>query len=206
MTDSPDRSSAPPQAKPARAAVGFMQGRGGDETLTPSEALQEWRSEAEALGERLAELFREVECIELAMADAAALLGASQPPMYGRMAIRWWRLFGGGRRTPVLVKETGGARGQIKPERVKTRGVRQRTDLGFSLNADLAKRGIDAYWSLSHIRDGVLQEIARIKRALAGAKEPRREAVVRIRAELVMLQEEARDRLVDVGHIRPVDQ
>lgn len=195
----------PSPAKRSRTAVGFMQGRGGDETFTPGEALQEWAEEAAAQVNLLAELYAEAEAIERALAEAASLLSASQPPMYGRMAIRWWRLYGGSRRTPVLVKEAGGAGGHIKPERVKTRGVRQRTDLGFSLNADLAKRGIDAYWALHHMREAVLAEIARIKRALAGEKANRREAVGRMRDELIALQLEARGRLADVGHYDQVE-
>ena len=194
---------SPSAAKRSRTAVGFLQGRGGDDTFTPGEALQEWTVEGAEQVLLLTELYREAESIEHALAEAAALLSASQPPMYGRIAIRWWRLYGGSRRTPVLVKEAGGARGQVKPERVKTRGVRQRTDLGFSLNADLAKRGIDAFWALHHMREAVLAEIARIKRALAGSKDNRREAVARLHDELGQLRAEARGRLVDVGHLPP---
>lgn len=182
-----------------RKVVGYIEGRGGVETATPDDALAEWESEGAGAAALLGDLYAEAQQIELAMAEVKKLLRLSQPPMWGRYSVRWWRPTTGSRRTPMLIREQAGAKGRITPERVKTRGAKQRVDRGFSLNADLAKEAVDTYWLLWHNREAALAEIRRVKLALAGDKQKRRDSVARLSERMKVLQAEAEKRLDEIG-------
>lgn len=187
------------ESRKVRKVVGYMEGRGGLDTATPDAALAAWDAELAQSTELLAGLIEEAKQIDRAMAEVRQLLRVSQPAMWGRFSVRWWVPYTGSRRLPVLVREQSGVKGRVKPERVKTRGAKQRVDRGFSLCADLAKDAVDAYWSLWNLREQVTAELARINKALSGDKQKRRGAVQALSDRMLALQAEAESRLADVG-------
>lgn len=200
-------SSESGKARVARKAVGYLVGRGGTDTLTASAAIEEHQGAGVQLLSQLQSLSEELQVIDLAIENVGAALNRAQPPMYGRFAVRWWKLYGGAAREPVLVRETGGPSGLLKPELVKTRGARQRTDGGFGLNADLAKQALDSFWLLKHQRKTVQQELAAVSKVLGRERGARRVAVTQLALDATAIQDEAERRLVAVGAVdRQVDR
>lgn len=179
----------------------YLTGKGGSETLTAHAAREDQVGAGEQLLAQLQSLNQELQDIDSAMEMVGSALQRAQPPMYGRFAIRWWKLYGGAPREPVLIRETGGPGGLLKPDLVKTRGARQRTDGGFGLNADVAREALDAYWLLKHQRKTVQAELAQITRILGRERAGRREAATHLGQRGRELEEEARRRLVAVGAV-----
>lgn len=182
-----------------RQAVGYLRGRGGRATVVAEEAKAEWR-------EVFAELRRRVDALEASVMEAegvmegvARALNRAQPPMWRRVLVRWWRVQTGGVRAPVLVREVAGARGGVKLEQVG-RGVKLRTDRGFGLCADLARRAVAGYWAVAGVRREMAEAVSDLLRVTGRAEraaarwgrvlgreadamtEAHREAVARLRA------------------------
>lgn len=184
-------------------AVPYLSGRGGGETFAPDGAIDEWRATLLALRGRIDQLLAEGERVERAFEDVKFALDRSQPPMWKRVAVRWWRLRGGGPRTPVLIRVESGPNNREKPVRVERPGIVLRRDRGFGLCADLAKRGVAAYWGLWAIRSELQAEVVRVKKSLGRRVEKRQRDVDRIVAEARMIRSEAEGRLQMVGYVVP---
>lgn len=184
-----------------RKAVGYLAGRGGEETLTPEATISEIRAHFSELRSRVDALEAEAIAIEEGMAEVNQALRWSQPPMFKRTSVRWWVSHGGRRREPVVVQELGGPNGRAKPTPVDSR-VHLRTDRGFGLCADLARQAFRAFWALRAVRRETHDRVAALARAVKPLE--RRGAVVsRVRAEMAGVTLEARRRLREVGYSGP---
>lgn len=193
----PLRGRIPPKA------VAYLAGRGlPGVTLGPETAME---ATAERVGElwgRIEALRLEVDRVDRGLEAVRDALEFSQPPMWHRVAIRWWRE--GGRRGPVLVRirPTGG--GRLCVEKVKGAGIKLRTDRGFALNADIAAKAVRLYWILARRRTGLLRLVGLAERALASARADRLSAgaseVDRWAGEAVTLKGQAIERLRMVGY------
>lgn len=185
-----------------REAVGYLKGRGGVATSTAAEAMGDWREVFAEIRAELDELEADAIALEAGMEAVGATLYRSQPPMYKRVAVRWWRLSGGRRRVPVLVRIEGGAGGRVKLEPVE-RGIRLRKDRGFGLCADLAKQAVDRYWALLAVRKELLTQVAEVGRVVGRAKARRRKVIDQAQAEMAEARREAEERLRMVGYDVP---
>jgi hypothetical protein len=182
-----------------RGAVGYMRGRGSEATRTPKEAETEWLAVVDGLRARL----DDIEADGLALLKATEAVGEaldkSQPPMFRRMVVRWWRLSGGGRRRPVLARVEAGAKQHIKLT-VAHPNHQLRTDRGFGLCADLARRGVTAFWALHAERRALDSLVVALGRTLNRGRAQRREIVRCVTDEAQRLTVEAKERLVSVGY------
>ena len=194
--DAPGGSSLPPW----KQAVGYMKGRGSGATSGPGETQDEQRMLFAQLRARLDALEAGALAIESGMAGVGEALMRTQPPMYRRVMVRWWRCRGGENREPVLVQVDGGPGGRIKLEPIR-RGAKLRTDRGFGLCADLAKRAVARYWALRELRRELAAQVTDLQRVL-GRGEARRDVVLASTAvEAAQIQAEAMGRLRDVGYV-----
>lgn len=183
--------------------VGYLSGSGGAGTWSAAEAQAEWRAEIGALRGRIEGLLEEVIALEEGFEQVKWALDRTQPRMFNRVTVSWWRLRGGDRKTPVLVRVEGGPNGTEKPVRVTTAGIKLRTDRGFGLCADLAKRAVVSYWRLWKLRQEVSDELGRLGTALGRRPDKRRERVGLVVAEATEVRREAEERLREIGYDVP---
>lgn len=187
-----------PVKKRRRGVVGYMAGKGGHSTWRPTEALEALRAEGAVLRGEVEALLQEAERIEMAFVHVRRALERSQPPMFNRLTVKWWKLRGDGRRVPVLVQVRSDPHGREKPMRVEDRRVRLRRDGGYGLNFDLARRAFDLYWVLWTLRAEVHDDLATLAKLLR--RQRRRVGVLDARArDLLDIRAEATARLRDVG-------
>lgn len=186
-----------------KQAVGYLQGRGGAATLTGDDARAEWRAVFAQLRAELDAL--EAECVQAedAMEAVGEALMRSQPPMWKRVAVRWWRLTGGARRTPVLVRVEAGAGGRVKLVPFEP-GMKLRKDRSFGLCADLAKVAVDRYWALASMRKEQVALVAEVSRVLGRGAKRRRGALADALERMAVVRAEAEERLRMVGYEVPV--
>lgn len=181
-----------------RSVVGYLRGRGGPATASPEEALAALVAELECARGMLEELVEEAVEVEKAFAEVRSALQRTQPPMFGRMVVSWWKLRAGGKRVPVLVQVKGDARGNEKPVRVDRR-ARLRKDGGFALNHDLNQRAVDLYWALWGLRCEVHDDLARLAQVLRRRRTKAKVIAARV-AEVKAVRAEAVRRLKLVGY------
>jgi len=181
-----------------RSVVGYLRGRGGRKTADPAGALSVLRGEIREIAVGLTELLAEAERVEEAFLHVRRAFERVQPPMYGRMAVRWWLVNRTGRRVPCLIQVRGDGQGREKPVRVMDRRVRRRTDGGYGLNADLAKEVFEVYWALWALRCSVQEDLSRLAQVLRGRRKKVGQ-VDRLAWDSVRLRAEATDRLRRVG-------
>ena len=157
----------------ARAVVKFMKGRGGEgRTLDPAEAVEEVTAFYEGLAGRLADLgSRIARCDEVLMGIRRALL-RTQPSMYGRLDVRWWRGGAAGGtgagvswRQPVVVKQGYGPGGRLLVTPLK-RPVNAPTNGAFALNADIAERMLRGFREVLRIRKRLRAEAVEVQRIM----------------------------------------
>lgn len=191
--------------KPAhKVVVPYLSGRGGvGVTDVPDEALREVAGRISVVEARLAGLMVEVERVERALEVVRDALHVSQPPMWKRLMVRWWK--GGGLwREPMLVQVVAGKRGKMDLRRVKSAAVKLRADRGFALNADVAAKAHRLFWRLVRRRRELLEVLGRVERTLASARADRLEVageeVEAWRAEAEGLIAEAKRRLDVMGY------
>jgi len=148
--------------KSKRAVVGYLEGKGGDETRRSDETKGEVRALFSALRARLDCLEADALALDEGIAEVGRVLRLSQPGgMYREMSVRWWKTSGHSRREPVLCRlEVGGKGGRLKVVPAK-RGMRLRRDRGFGLGADIAALAVESYWVLKGLRDEV-KEVCRV--------------------------------------------
>lgn len=183
----------------SRGAVGYLRGRGNESARSPNEAEAEWRAVIAGLRSRLDEI--EADGIALLKATEAvgAALEQSQPPMFGRMVVRWWRLYGGGRRRPVMARVDAGGKQHLKLTLAHP-NHKLRTDRGFGLCADLARRAVTGYWALHSERRGLDSLVVALGRTLGRGGAQRRVVLTRVAEEAQSIQVEAKERLSAVGY------
>lgn len=202
MTDTMHGAAEAGDSPSWREAVGYLKGRGGVATSSPAEVVDDWREVFAELRAELDELEADAIALEAGMQAVGETLMRSQPPMYRRVAVRWWRLAGGRRRVPVLVRIEGGAGGRVKLVPVE-RGIRLRKDRGFGLCADLAKQAVDRYWALLAVRKELVTQVAEVGRGIGRAKARRRKVIDQAQAEMAVARREAEERLRMVGYDVP---
>jgi len=192
-------------AKPGLSeAVGYLRGRGGPDTVGPEAAKAEIQAQFAEVRRMVDALEAEALAVEDAMAGVSHALTRTQPPMYRRMVLRWWRMRGGQRREPVLVRIEGGPGGRVKLVQAEP-SMRLRTDRGFGLCADLAKSAVRGFWALRAVRRETHGQLSGVIRALRPVA--RRQAVIeRVRGEAAAAMYEAAGRLRDVGYDVPEDE
>jgi len=145
-----------------RSVVGYLAGRGGDETRSPNETKAEIRARFSALRAGLDALEAEALSLEDGIAEVGQVLKLSQPAgMYRELSVRWWKTSGHSRREPVLCRlEVQGRAGRLKVVPAK-RGIRLRRDRGFGLGTDVVAGAVESYWLLKGLRDELL-EVCRV--------------------------------------------
>lgn len=182
-----------------KRVVGYLKGRGDGATWSPDGSLKDLREEAVEIRRRLDVLIEDLEEAEQAFVAVRRAFDRTQPPIFNRFQVRWWKLWGGGPRVPCLVIVAGTQRGDEKPTRVKDRRTKPRKDSGFALNHDLNLRVIDTYWALWSLREEARDRWTRVAKAFAGMR-PVAEVVRARVAELEQIREQATERLRLVGY------
>lgn len=179
--------------------VGYLKGRGDGATWSPDGSLKDLREEAVEMRRRLDVLIEDLEVAEQSFVAVRRAFDRTQPPIFNRFQVRWWKLWGGGPRVPCLVIVAGTQRGDEKPTRVKDRRTKPRKDSGFALNHDLNLRVIDTYWALWSLREEARDRWAKLAKAFAGMRPVA--DIVRARvAELEQIRDQATERLRLVGY------
>ena len=193
------------QLPPWKQAVGYLRGKGSAATSGPGATQDEWRGVFAQMRSKLDALEAQAVAIEAGMAGVGEALMRTQPPMYRRVLVRWWRKETGKRREPVLVRAEGGVGGRIKLEPIR-RGAKLRTDRGFGLCADLAKQSVAGYWSLRESRRVLAAQVADLQRVLGRGEARRATVLERVALETARAQAEAMGRLRDVGYVVAEDE
>lgn len=151
----------------------YLEGRGGrDRTLSPDEAEEDVRRTMRDVVARIEVLEGRIKRAEEVMLWIRRALLRTQPSMYGRLDIRWWRGLSSGKyawRTPVLVKQAYGPGGRLKVEVAPQRMKRAPRGGAFDLNADLADRMIEAFREVAKIRDRMRRDVMGLVRILGWA-------------------------------------
>ena len=83
-----------------------------------------------------------IDRVEVLLEDCGALLNVSQPPVSGKIGLRWWKLRGGEvEREPIVVVWKKGRAGRFYPEVVEVAGVLRRVKRGggFALGCDVTR-------------------------------------------------------------------
>lgn len=91
---------------------------------------------------RVRRLIDVIERVELLLEECGALLNVSQPPVSGKIGLRWWKLRGGQEeREPVVVVWKKGRGGRFYPVVVRVSGVLRRVKRGggFALGNDVTR-------------------------------------------------------------------
>jgi len=182
--------------------AGYLKGRGSEDlTLGPVGAGLELTDRVTELGSRIQALLSEVAVVDDALVAVRDALDVSQPPMWNRVVLRWWRM--SGRRKPVLGR-TRMEGGRLVVEVIRRLGaIKLRKDRGFALNADLVAKAVRLFWVLERRRVVLVGMLSKAERALAMARAERLEAgradVGRWRDEAMELRREAVRRLRMVG-------
>lgn len=200
---------APGTPRKRQAVVGYLEGRGlPGVTLGPEACITQIGERATLLKGRVEALRAEIEAVDRGLAAVGRALKVSQPPMWKRVEVRWW--LDDGVRLPVLVRARPGPGGRLTVDRIRRAGIKLRTDRGFGLNADLAKRAFFLFWRLRKRRDDLVGLLANAERALAKARwdrlETGREMLDAWVTEAADIEREAKDRLRQVGYDIPVDE
>jgi hypothetical protein len=187
-------------AKKERPKVGYLRGRGGWVTRTPAAALDVLAGELREVMEGVEGLVKDVRRIEQAFFLVERAFKRTQPPMFRRLHVRWWRTSGKDtRRIPVLVRVNGTKAGAEVVERVPDRHVRLRKDGSFGLSADLAREVFELYWGLWALRSDAQRVLSEVVVALRGWKRRRGGGPERVAYEALRLRAEATTRLRRMG-------
>lgn len=207
MDDTQETAGTPrpePAAGGLREPVGYLKGRGGPETAMPEATKAEIREQFAEIRRSIDDLEAQALELEDAMAGVGAALTRTQPPMYRRMMVRWWRMRGGQRREPVMVRVEAGPHGRAKLVPAEP-AMRLRVDRGFGLCADLAKSVVRGYWALRTVRREIQAEVAALNR-LVKPSARRAAVIIRVRDEAAESVREASGRLRDVGYDVPEEE
>lgn len=193
------------QAKPGgqRVAVGYMKGRGGGSTRDAGETIAELQEQFASLRAAIDVMEAQAVGIERSLEAVGRTLERSQPPMWHRVLLRWWKARGGASRVPMFIREerSGGER-SVKPTIVGP-GVKLRRDAGFGLCADIAAEAVRSGRGLLELRRELMEQLADLKR-VAGRGAKRRDKVVGdVQERMGELREEAVSRLRAVGYDLP---
>lgn len=185
--------------------VGYLEGRGGaDVTRGPAAAIDEVSARVEVIEGRMRVLMEALARVDQGLDEVRRLLEVSQPPMWGRVLLRWWQ-GDGASREPMLVRAERGPQGRMKLVRLRRpASVKLRVDRGFGLNADLAKRGVRLYQMLASRRKALVGLLGRLERQMQAMREDRVEPVLvlvgEVEAEASRMRAEAVDRLRVMGY------
>jgi hypothetical protein len=194
----PRPEEAPEEVRKRRETVGYLRGRGGRSVAGPEEAIAELRGEIREIAEGLEAILAEAERVEEAFLHVRRAFERTQPPIFKRLTVRWWRARKGERRVPCLIQVDGDGLGREKPVRRFDRRVRRRTDGGFGLNADLAGEVFEIYWALWSLRCELQDDLSRLAAIVRGRRK-KLGRVDRLAYDAVRARAEATDRLRRVG-------
>ena len=157
-----------------------------------------YAQEEQALIEQVRSLFATLRAHEDIIDRTAVLLRMSQPPMFGKLDIRWWIFSGKDYRDPVMVRWVKSRIGKARPKPVE-RVARVRDQPGFKLNAEEAMDAVGLFRSYDKKRDVLRQKVRKIKQITARLTEY--EALIRNdRTLLEFLFERVGRKLLDAGY------
>lgn len=179
--------------------VGYMQGKGGEHTRSPVEAVEDWRAVFALLRGRVDALETQAMAVEDALGRVARTLERSQPPMFKAVFVRWWALRGGQRRAPVLVRREGSPGGKVRFVQVGPE-VKLRRDRGFGLCADLAQQAVRDFRALVAVRNELLDAVSAAGAAVGNGGARRERVVVAAMERMTQAADEAERRLREVGY------
>lgn len=199
-----ESAQTPPAVKKLRGrkATGYLRGRGGgDATRTPTAAVAELAVEFAAVRAEIDALEAYLLGLDRALHAGARALDRSQPiGMWRRILLRWWRRNGGGRRTPLLVREVRDGGKDTVGLQPFTPGSKQRTDAGFGLCADLVESTLRESRMLMKFRAEAVEQLAEVKRVAGRTVARRQPVVLAVHERFVAARREAVKRLRDVGY------
>lgn len=194
----PRPENAPDSRRKRRETVGYLRGRGGRHTAGPEDAIASLRGEIREIAAGLEAILAEAERVEEAFLHVRRAFERTQPPIYNRLTVRWWRAHKGERRIPCLIQVQGDGQGREKPVRRFDRRVKRRTDGGFGLNADLAGEVFETYWALWSLRSELQDDLSRLAAIVRGRKKKLGQ-VDRLTWGVVKVRAEATERLRRMG-------
>lgn len=118
------------------------------------------------INEEVVELFALLGKVEEAIDKASDVLSVSQPSRaIGKIGLRWWRTSSNDiYKEPVLVKWRMQNNKVMTPQPLKL--IRQRTDAGFSINAQVTKECLDIVQGLMKKRAEIKNRISTLRRSL----------------------------------------
>lgn len=157
-----------------------------------------YAQEERALIEQVRTLFATLRAHEEVIDRTSLLLRMSQPSMFGKLDIRWWRFSGKDYRDPVLVRWVKSRIGRPRPKKAeRVAGVRDIPQ--FQLNAEEAMDAVGLFRSYDKKRDVLRRKLWKIKHITARLAEY--EPIVRNDHMLLeFLLERVGRKLLDAGY------
>ena len=131
-------------------------------------SLDRLRERSLMIGRRLTELVDGIDRVDGLLEDCGALLNVSQPPVTGKIGLRWWKLRGGMKdREPVVVIWKRGQGGRFYPERIGIDGLARRvkTGGGFALGCDVTRDVVRVMVVGLRLREELLKGLLAVEKA-----------------------------------------
>ncbi|QKE37442.1 hypothetical protein [Ferrovum myxofaciens] len=118
---------------------------------------------------RVNELVEAIDQVEKMLEDCGALLNVSQPPISGKIGLRWWKMRGEqADREPVVVIWNRGRSRRFYPKRVEICGLgrKVKNGKGFALGGDITRDVVRVMVMGLKLRDGLLKSLMQLERAI----------------------------------------